>query len=114
MKLEVAMKKLKRLGYNVECESSSTYYKRYLATKSDRRVSFVAGETTISDIYISLKDGRNRRVGNLTTALQENGDIARKAPKTENQEQLRKRLLVRWSKGLTLTDEEIISLNSIS
>ena len=111
MKLEVAMKKLKRLGYNVECESSSSYYKRYLATKSDKRISFVAGETTISDIYISLKDGRNRRVGNLTTALQENGDIARKAPKTENQEQLRKRLLVRWVKGLTLTDEEIISLN---
>ena len=111
MKLEVAVKKLKRLGYNVECESSSTYYKRYVATKTGKRISFTANETVISDIYVGVQDGRNRRVGSLTTALQENGDVARKVPVAETQEQLRKRLLVRWGRGLSLCDEEIISLN---
>lgn len=111
MKLEVAVKKLKRLGYNVECESSSNYYKRYVATKAGKRINFTAGETVISDIYVAVKDGRNRRVGNLTIALQENGDVVRKVPKDETQEQLRKRLLLRWGKGLSLSDDEIISLN---
>lgn len=111
MKPEVAIKKLSRYGYNVECDSSSTYYKRYVATKFDKRVSFTASDRSVSDIYIVQSDGRNRRVGNLTVALQENGDILRKIPQGESQEQLRKRLLTRWGKGLNLSDDEIISLN---
>jgi hypothetical protein len=111
MKLEFAMKKLKRLGYNVEREGDSVRYRHYLATKTDKHIRFTSDETTISDICIYRRGTTSRCVGNLTIALQENGDIARKAPKIENQEQLRKRLLVRWSKFLTLTDEEIISLN---
>lgn len=110
MKLEVALKKLNRCGYTVSSDSG-TYYKRHTATKPGKRISFASSESgVISDIYVMQPDTRNRRVGSLTIALQESGDIERKAPKNETLEELQKRLLGRWGRGLSLSDDEIISL----
>lgn len=114
MNLQAAIKKLNRYGYTIANNVSLYRNDRYMASKNEQHINFTIECENVTSIYITSSDGQSRRVGSITVALQEHGDITRKIPKNETIQQLRKRLLFRWGRKSTLNDDEIISLKIYS
>lgn len=109
MKLDLALKKLQQAGYEINSRKS-LYNTRYIATKTGKQIIFTFEDNHICDIYYMSPSGKSCRVGNITTALQESGDVIRKKLKSDELNVLRKRVLLRWVRNLSLTDDELLSL----